>query len=161
MSCFLLLVATALLPHACCVLIAADVPLLSTSTDSSTDSPLICFTSTSAGNRGVQVSLYDYMHYTETLLGYRTLLLLPFSVFDEQQRSPTTSSLSKFAQRFHIVVYSSDSGGGASAVEGAEPGLSAAVLSHNCQVRCMHDISNTLTHLSHISVYLFLTDGCL
>lgn len=93
---------------------------------------LICFSSTSTGNRGVQVSLFDYMHYTETLLGYRTLLLLPSSVIEEHQDYPMNSSLEKFTQRFQVVFYTIEAH---AANDNAVPELSTAAVSHNCQVQ--------------------------
>ncbi len=61
---------------------------------------VVCFLSV-ANERGTEVSLFDYAHYSETLLGHVSKILLP--------NTPATRaglSLSKLQKRFkHNVVF--------------------------------------------------------
>jgi hypothetical protein len=72
---------------------------------------VICFHSNQLSIRGTEVALYDYAHYAETLLGLRSVILVPAvslaSSTDSLGAGSThfDSVLAKFASRFPIVTY--------------------------------------------------------
>mmetsp|Transcript_5917 Transcript_5917/g.9619 ORF Transcript_5917/g.9619 Transcript_5917/m.9619 type:complete len:132 (+) Transcript_5917:336-731(+) len=123
---------------ALCLFEAITVAVLQTPSPDSADKPLICFTCTTAGNRGVQLSVYDYMYYTENLLGYPTLLLLPSTVLEERQRHPKGSVLTKFTDNFKVAIYTLDTDEETTAI----PELSDAALANKCQV-CLMQIATS------------------
>ena len=95
------------------------------------EKPLICFAMSSAGNRGVQVSVYDYMHFTETQLGYPTLLLLPSNVRENCEHHPKGNMLTNFIDRFRVFIYPLKAH--AADADGI-PELSYASVANQCQV---------------------------
>lgn len=64
---------------------------------------VIAFHTPSLDVRGTCVSIYDYAHYNEVLLGNKSLIVVPLSSFKENKNDAIV--IDKFSNRFKIVFY--------------------------------------------------------